>query len=241
MSQNQPPSYTQLCYFGSQAHIHTRRAAPSPLHTETRARRAHSIFWGPMCGPPHHHSLGAAWRPPPGRQHIERFLYAGTPACRVLGGIHLFRGVECPMMSCTPISACLCLSHRAWCPGSHRQLPGHLSHPSMIRLLVLAEMDLKEGREYPPTPTRRVSTSHSVTGWKGLKRCLITYPGCNQLPNYKLLKYNRLKRKGRVPARVWEVLHSDGWRSKGLRTTKATGELWCQQWLLTLLEAAGAT
>lgn len=78
----------------------------------------------------------------------------------------------------------------------------------MIRLLVLA--DLKEGREYPLTPTRRVNTSHSVTAWKGLKRCLLTYPGCNQLPNYNLLKYNRLKRKGRAPARVWEVLHSDG-------------------------------
>lgn len=47
---------------------------------------------------------------------------------------------------------------------------------------VLAEENLQEDRENPLTPSGRVSTSQLAPARKGLIRCLVAEPGCNQVP-----------------------------------------------------------
>lgn len=128
VSQSQPLSHTVSLFWIPGTHTCLQGCAVSPAHGD-KGTQGHSVFWGATRGPPCHHGPGAAQRPSPAPQHMEQFLCIGTSACRPLGGIPLFWGVEHSMMSCTPsqhAGACPIVHSE---PRSHSQLPEHLSIP----------------------------------------------------------------------------------------------------------------
>lgn len=182
MSQSQPPSHTASLFWLPGTHTHSQGCTVIPAHGY-KGTRGHSVFWGATCGPPC--TVVALELHGTYPQHLS------TWSNSVQGNSSPQRaGWQPPVLGSRPLHdvlhshpSMLVLSPSpvvAWEPPTAARAP---FHPSAVRLLVLVEMDLKEGREYPLTLTRRVNTSHPVTAWKRLMRCLITYPGCNQVPN----------------------------------------------------------